>query len=121
MSLFDVLGNSTSGEIGGAVASAAVGGGGFWLLVKKLIYRNAADNSAISAQEAQNDIFKQLHEELTRLGRINKELAEQVNALQLENINLRREIGSLHESISAISVRKTDKTDTGDERREVIQ
>jgi predicted nuclease with TOPRIM domain len=86
---------------------AALGGAGaasvLWLLFKKLVLRSAVDNTAITAADAQTGVIKLLREELSRLGDQNSELAEKLNAVQMENVQLRSEMSWLRDKMNAMT------------------
>lgn len=88
------------------VPNEAMAAGGFvatpfvWLVWKKLLTLFTRESAAENAAGAQNDVISQLREEVTRLANINKDLAEMVNELQRENIELKKDISELHSTIN---------------------
>ena len=92
-----VLGVVTSA--GGIGIAAAM----FWLLVKKMIVKVAQDDTSLAATDAHAAVIEMLRAEVSRMSVSNKELGESLKQFQLENVDLRREISNLHETINALS------------------
>jgi FtsZ-binding cell division protein ZapB len=86
---------------------AALGGMGgvslLWLLFKKLVLRSAVDNTAITAADAQTDVIRLLRDEVRRLGEQNAELAQKLNSVQMENVQLKSEMSGLRDKMNAMT------------------
>jgi len=58
----------------------------------------------VTESRAEINVIEMLGSEVGRLGRINRELATALNDLQRENIELKKEISSLHTTIGQINL-----------------
>jgi predicted nuclease with TOPRIM domain len=81
-----------SGEM---VAGAGAGLLGLAWYVRKLMTNIVEESTASSRAAAERDIIEQLREELDRLSKQNKLLAEELNGLQSSMVELNHEIGGL--------------------------
>jgi FtsZ-binding cell division protein ZapB len=86
-----------------SVGGTAVGASMLWLFFKKLLLRNAVDNAAINAADAQGDVITLLRNEVNRL-------AERVETLERENTTLRDKLNIMTERLNSVS-RRSDHLD----------
>lgn len=87
----------------GAIGIAGLGG--FWLVFKRFLVKNAMENTNLSATDAYSEIINTLREEVGRLSETNTKLAKALNDLQAENINLKHEIAQLHNALNSMRER----------------
>lgn len=85
---------------------------------KRIFAKAALEDTSKTATDAQCSVIEMLRSEVRRMSDINGELAKALNELQLENVELRKEISALHDTINEmterlniISRRKDDKPD----------
>jgi FtsZ-binding cell division protein ZapB len=88
---------------GEAVAGSVVGLPFMVLLLRKLLTLFRREGVEANAVGAQGDIIDLLRAEVKRLGEINNDLAGMVNELQRENLGLKREISTLHDTINQMN------------------
>jgi FtsZ-binding cell division protein ZapB len=88
---------------GEAVAGGVVGLPFMVLLLRKLLTLFRREGVEANAVGAQGDIIDLLRAEVKRLGEINNDLAGMVNELQRENLGLKREISTLHDTINQMN------------------
>jgi FtsZ-binding cell division protein ZapB len=100
-----------------AIAGGVAGIPFLALVLKKIFTLFQREGVAASAAGAQGEIIDLLRAEVRRLGEINNDLANMVNELQRENMGLKKEISTLHDTInqmneqlSKLSRRSTDPT-----------
>lgn len=97
--LFEQLKGALSPEL---LTGTAIGGAGFWLAFKRFLVISAVESANISASGAYNEIIENLRIEVRRLSEVNTELAKALNDLQRENIELKAEVSSLHDTLSHV-------------------
>jgi FtsZ-binding cell division protein ZapB len=88
---------------GEAVAGSIVSIPFLVLLLKKVFTLFKSEGVAASAVDAKGDIIDLLRAEVKRLGEINNDLANMVNELQRENMGLKKEISTLHDTINQMN------------------
>jgi FtsZ-binding cell division protein ZapB len=102
-----------------ATPEVIVGTGGvgssLWLLWKKFLVSNSKETKNLAASDAEVDVINLLRSEVKRLSEINVELANALNELQLENINLKREISNMHTTLNDMKDRMGMATTTAQE------
>jgi len=91
----------TPESVGGGIAGLA----GMWLMFGKLLLKKAIDDTSKSSAEAETAVIELLRGEVERMALSNKELGRALKEFQLENVELRREISDLHETINTLSER----------------
>ena len=87
--------------VGGGVAGLA----GMWLMISKLLLKKAIDDTSKSSAEAETTVIELLRGEVERMAQSNKDLGRALKEFQLENVELRKEISDLHETINTLSER----------------
>lgn len=85
------------------VAGSVVGSSVFWLFIKRTISKSAAESTLASSEAAKINVIELLREEVQRMSEVNTKLASGLNQLQIENVRLRREISSLHDTINTMT------------------
>lgn len=97
-----------------SVAGTGIGGAGIWLFFKKIASKSATETANTSKADAYSEVIDTLRNEVKRLSDVNTELAKALNELQKENINLKREISQLHDTLTDMRdrLRHPDDHDT---------
>lgn len=97
MSFLDSLREFSAPEV---VAGTAGGGSMIWLLFKRILVKSSEETKTLVTSDAQIEVINLLRDEVNRLSETNTKLATELNKLQLENINLKREIAQLHNTFN---------------------
>lgn len=87
---------STPEIIGGGVAGIF----GVFLFFKKFMVRSSIETANLSTADAYGEIINSLRQEVKRLGEANSELARTLNAIQLENIELKTEVARMQQVLA---------------------
>lgn len=64
----------------------------------------SAEGSDIAGHQAKQDVIELMREEMTRLSKVNTELAMQVNKFQLENIQLTARLSTVTTQMSELQI-----------------
>ena len=84
-------------------SGAVIAGGGGYMLLKKLLLKIALTDTGIESTEAQQSVIENLRVEVQRMSLGNKDLIISLQLFQRENMDLRREISSLHDKINILT------------------
>jgi hypothetical protein len=86
-------------------AGAVIAIPAFFLFLKKIALKTAIADTGIEATDAQCAVIEMLRSEVKRMAVSNKELGVSLQDFQRENVELRKEISFLHETINQLSER----------------
>lgn len=101
----DFIQGMSAQDLGGLLAgSMGVIGVAIWWVVEHKVFKNT-DKIEQIIDEAQYSVIDMLRKEVERMSQSNKQLSLGLAQFQAENLELRREISDLHDTISELSER----------------
>ena len=101
----DFIHGMSAQDLGSLLAgSMGVIGVAIWWVVEHKVFKNT-DKIEQIIDEAQYSVIDMLRKEVERMSQSNKQLSLGLAQFQAENLELRREISDLHDTISELSER----------------